>query len=604
MGKTKLLGLFLIGIFCVATFASALTWKDYNAEDKIVTIIGDKGKNLVELQLISPLNTLVSAGTDVKVAEFLLIDYTKDTKLFDIIETYDDKDKTKTSKLNKEFTLKYANEYIEYACSLDYVNESSCWETPRTDWVEFTTLKNLPRKNIRIALFTDTILGEKIEWVPIINGFSIDEWATYTVTATGWVTDATKLNQNSGNYYYDGYLYGLGLGTDYLTVYDVTGGAGDPTYVGSYTSGSGDDSIDSPNSIFVNGDYAYVMSNTDNNVVIFDISAHTNPVYIGNYTGVFGGGTYVMTDTNGDYMYAVGNNGNVIVIDISDKANPVAVGNLQIASGDYSMANSKSLFYMKGYLYVTSWASDRLVVLDVLSNSTPTTAGFVTSDTGTNSLDAVYFAYGEEYDDNELIYTISWQDGNVAVWNVSAHGNPVHLGGYGDLSGEYSMSGARQIFASNGYAYVSAFTPSGLTVLNCTNITLGGENPEPIGWYTDTAPPYSIEWSLALHGGDGYIYVGSYQDNGMTQFNFTDLFPAPGPTDTCTYTDGNWFVSCNDNCSITSDVDLGGNNITINGTGIFDIAANITNYGYGLAIGENSTNICTITCRAGGCLGF
>jgi hypothetical protein len=63
-------------------------------------------------------------------------------------------------------------------------------------------------------------------------------------------------------------------------------------------------------------------------------------------------------------------------------------------------------------------------------------------------------------------------------------------------------------------------------------------------------------------------------------WNDGDGFPYPfTPPDTCTYSSGNWDVTCSDNCSITSDVDLGGNNLTLsNNLGTFNVEANITNF--------------------------
>lgn len=46
--------------------------------------------------------------------------------------------------------------------------------------------------------------------------------------------------------------------------------------------------------------------------------------------------------------------------------------------------------------------------------------------------------------------------------------------------------------------------------------------------------------------------------------------------DTCTYTSGNWNVECSDYCNITDVTSLPSNNLTLNGTGIFTILANIT----------------------------
>lgn len=49
--------------------------------------------------------------------------------------------------------------------------------------------------------------------------------------------------------------------------------------------------------------------------------------------------------------------------------------------------------------------------------------------------------------------------------------------------------------------------------------------------------------------------------------------------DTCTYTSGNWDVTCSDNCTINSNVNLNGNNLTLsNDNGTFNVRANISNF--------------------------
>ncbi len=47
---------------------------------------------------------------------------------------------------------------------------------------------------------------------------------------------------------------------------------------------------------------------------------------------------------------------------------------------------------------------------------------------------------------------------------------------------------------------------------------------------------------------------------------------------TCTYSSGNWDVNCSENCSITSNVNLGGNNLILSGSGTFSLQAEIRNY--------------------------
>lgn len=89
-------------------------------------------------------------------------------------------------------------------------------------------------------------------------------------------------------------------------------------------------------------------------------------------------------------------------------------------------------------------------------------------------------------------------------------------------------------------------------------------------------------------------------DGTQTATDYTDINLVLGdvPTDSCTYTSGNWDVLCSDNCSITSNEDVDGNNITISGTGTFIInGANISNYDTLYLAGTDTNNICELFCR-------
>lgn len=77
-------------------------------------------------------------------------------------------------------------------------------------------------------------------------------------------------------------------------------------------------------------------------------------------------------------------------------------------------------------------------------------------------------------------------------------------------------------------------------------------------------------------------------------------FGPPPSADSCTYSSGNWEIECSDNCNISGNVDVLGNNISVNGTGYLHITANITNFLKLSAHGTDSSNICRINCN-GGC---
>ena len=90
-----------------------------------------------------------------------------------------------------------------------------------------------------------------------------------------------------------------------------------------------------------------------------------------------------------------------------------------------------------------------------------------------------------------------------------------------------------------------------------------------VGSYT--APTYNdVNFTLC----SGYT-APTYND-----VNFTLGLSDACVTDSCTYSSGDWNVDCNDNCTITSNVDLGGNNLSLSGVGTFTIEANITSFGY------------------------
>ncbi|MCH8329536.1 MAG: hypothetical protein IIB81_04040 [Nanoarchaeota archaeon] len=70
--------------------------------------------------------------------------------------------------------------------------------------------------------------------------------------------------------------------------------------------------------------------------------------------------------------------------------------------------------------------------------------------------------------------------------------------------------------------------------------------------------------------------------------------------DTCTYSSGDWSVTADDNCVISSNTDLGGNDLIITGTGTLDITAQISNFGKVVVHGTGAKIVCRNT---NGCFG-
>ena len=76
-----------------------------------------------------------------------------------------------------------------------------------------------------------------------------------------------------------------------------------------------------------------------------------------------------------------------------------------------------------------------------------------------------------------------------------------------------------------------------------------------------------------------YVFANSSANS----FNTTSVFSynttaASGENNTCTYTSGNWAITCSDSCNITNATNLLGNNITATGAGTIKVTATISNF--------------------------
>ena len=165
--------------------ADNLLYKSYDASEKTLIIEDSNFDNVVELKLLTDYNAHVGVGKDVKVAELLLVDYSSVGDLFEALNFYNVNNDYNS--VEKSFKLKYASDSIVENCqdveqfdnNVSVGFKNVCYSYPKTNWVEFNSLSELSSKNVRIGIFTDTTLGEKIEWVPTIEGFEVLEWASY-----------------------------------------------------------------------------------------------------------------------------------------------------------------------------------------------------------------------------------------------------------------------------------------------------------------------------------------------------------------------------------------------------------------------------------------
>ena len=153
---------------------------------------------------------------------------------------------------------------------------------------------------------------------------------------------------------------------------------------------------------------------------------------------------------------------------------------------------------------------------------------------------------------------------------------------------------------------------NGNVTWNSNNVWIGKENGAPLylnGSFDDImifnrslnadeiAALYANQTNRDIYteysvGTGTHNYTSWAQDSAGNVNSTTNTTEVTG--DTCTYTSGNWAIDCADNCIITSNVNLGGNNITMLGSGVITLNANITNFIKAL-IGVG----CRVTCGTG-----
>ncbi len=105
--------------------------------------------------------------------------------------------------------------------------------------------------------------------------------------------------------------------------------------------------------------------------------------------------------------------------------------------------------------------------------------------------------------------------------------------------------------------------------------------------FTSTPNWANVTKTLSSTGGISIGYMWYFTDNaGNANATVIQTLTTAGA---CSYTSGNWNVNCADNCVISSNINLGGNNLTLYGTGIFTLNANISNRDY--IIKENACEL-------------
>ncbi|MCX6746654.1 MAG: SBBP repeat-containing protein [Candidatus Pacearchaeota archaeon] len=182
------------------------------------------------------------------------------------------------------------------------------------------------------------------------------------------------------------------------------------------------------------------------------------------------------------------------------------------------------------------------------------------------------------------LYLGKWNSSGSNLWNATLNG-PQNIHDYGY---DVAMDSQENIYVTGSSFWSSAST---------ADIYLGKFH-QPNYPVSGTLNSTSWDYNLSSTGTYTWNCLGADSagnQNWSAEGNYTLIIAA---ANTCTYTSGNWEVNCVDNCVISSNVNGGAKNLTMNGTGTFTLDANITNFIY-----YRILNGCNVTCRRG-CINY
>lgn len=291
-----------------------------------------------------------------------------------------------------------------------------------------------------------------------------------------------------------------GDGCEFL-IYDVSTPTS-PSLLGALEIGS------SANSIYVNGDYAYIA--TDDNTAelkVINVSVPLAPLLVGSYDAdsnsngeaVWGSGDYVYLGTakdNGKCNNSNGNNCEFYVLDIGLSGSPI----VPLYTGGFE-ANATIFDITSEGVYVfmgTDSNSAEIIILDLSSPTSPAvTTGSPYAHPGGG--DAHDLVYNSNDDTLHVVFDNNGGNGEYSIIDMSDVSSPT-------LLGTYDHSGALQgvsIDSANNKAYlVGDVSTQELLIMNISNTSL------PI--LSHTLDLGGIAWAVQNDGSN--VFVASAAD--------------------------------------------------------------------------------------------
>jgi hypothetical protein len=280
--------------------------------------------------------------------------------------------------------------------------------------------------------------------------------------------------------------------TGYLGIYDISNPS-DSAFISNTSTGASS----APAGVYVAGNYAYVTDGGTNILAIYNVTNPASPTLAGSITTGVGSAPGALF-VSGNYAYVIERNTNQLsIFNISNPANPVLSGSVATGVGPNGIS------VLGNYAYVTNYTGITMTDYNISNPANPVLVGTVNLLLGGSSDPTGLYASGNYVYVEETEWTTN--QGYLVTVNVSNPATPV-ITGTAPIGAAGAANYSTGIYGSGRYIYLTTISNSvangwfdTYSIANPTNPTLVGSLP------TGTNGSFSFPGSIFVQGRYAYI---------------------------------------------------------------------------------------------------
>lgn len=255
--------------------------------------------------------------------------------------------------------------------------------------------------------------------------------------------------------------------------------------------GFGTQSLSNPVAAAIQGNYAYTVNYGNNQLSIYDITDHNNPVFKNAISTNISGPVDV--EVQGNFAYVVcENNNRLCIFNIANPVAPSAVG--FISTG---LNRPIEMVLQGNFIYVSNNLGARVQLFDITNPLSVVARGFFNSGL-ISDLQVV----------GNFVYTTNDGSSRLSIYDVSNPDAPIARGS--TISG---LNGAGGVYIKNGFAFVSSTNAGFITALNVSN-------PDLITFVANSTNEMHFAYDVA--GTGNYLFVVDQSGTGIGVYDISN----------------------------------------------------------------------------------